>query len=256
MKEDTLDSAWISCPIRLTGKTVSPWTKLFTNFNHALCVHSDTGAIEVQVREWGREEDGKLPVTYRISTWRLALLGGVLREVLLGRPLFLVHGVLLNLPKGNLLLTGQSGIGKSTTSRRWIEAGGVSVADDMSLLEIHNDSVWAHPLPTWSRCRVEGTEKLCYPFDPPLRVDNLLILGRDEEREQIKEVDEWVFFQSLYSAVLLFYTLILRNMPEGLRQKVLSILQARVEYLCGRYPHRTLLAHLSGDIRTTLKEFL
>lgn len=244
-----------SCTFRIVDKISLPWVKIFRMTDHTLCFNPETGAFEVQILA-RKLTDGVLPMESRISCWRLAVLGGVLKEILRGRPICLMHGALLTSPKGNLLLTGQSGIGKSTTSRRWHKVGGTAIADDMSLLEFREDGIWAHPLPTWSRCQMDGVQGLHYPFNPALHVDNLMILGRDPEKEQIKEVSSWEFYQSVYSAALLFYCIILKNMPEATCREIIGMLRKRVDELCGRYPHRALLAHLSGDIRETLKEYL
>lgn len=52
---------------------------------------------------------------------------------------------MLAVSKAGFCCAGQSGMGKSTTSRRWRAAGGSVPADDMVLLECGGEEVIAHP---------------------------------------------------------------------------------------------------------------
>ncbi len=88
----------------------------------------------------------------QVLTWRHQLSFAVLLAILHGAPVCLLHGVVLVHKNGEAtVLFGESGVGKSTTARRYAEAGGKVACDDQMLLRFSPDgSFFVQPLPTWS----------------------------------------------------------------------------------------------------------
>ena len=117
---------------------------------------------------------------HQVVFWELILLNALIPLVLKGYRFAIIHGALLELEDGRgILLSAESGVGKSTTCRRWEACGGKYTSDDMILLEYDtSEGIIAHPLPTWSRCIREGTEHLCYPLQRRIPLAGLLVLLR------------------------------------------------------------------------------
>jgi hypothetical protein len=68
---------------------------------------------------------------YGIYVWQVATVCAYTAALLRGEPVLLMHCAMLERNGEALLLCGESGIGKSTSSRRWLNDGGTAVADDM-----------------------------------------------------------------------------------------------------------------------------
>ena len=200
-------------------------------------------------------ETGSPPLPIPVGLWQLGLLTACISTVLRGARILPVHGALLAVSKGGLLLCGQSGMGKSTTSRRWRAAGGSVPADDMVLLECGGEEVIAHPLPTWSRCR-ESLEGASYPFEPALPVAGVFALARGEEREELKEAASREFFMSIYSACCCFASPLVRLLPQEERERLLAAIRETADRLAEVSPPTALFAHLDGNLQKTLKDYL
>ncbi len=190
-----------------------------------------------------------------VASWSMGLSAGLASALLRGANVIPVHGVLLNTPKGGLLFCGQGGIGKSTTARRWREAGGEVLADDMVLLEYDGNEIAAHPLPTWSRCS-ESIDGEYFPFSKRLVLNRILALGRDPLRENIRPIPEWQYFMCLFSACTLFTSYMTRLLPAGEQARMLELVRGISERFAGQFPPAGMFAHLDADITQTLKDFL
>ena len=190
-----------------------------------------------------------------VASWSMGLSAGLASAMLRGANVIPVHGVLLNTPKGGLLFCGQGGIGKSTTARRWREAGGEVLADDMVLLEYDGTEIAAHPLPTWSRCS-ESIDGEYFPFSKRLVLNRILALGRDPLRENIRPIPEWQYFMCLFGACTLFTSYMTRLLPAGEQARMLELVRGISERFAGQFPPAGMFAHLDADITQTLKDFL
>lgn len=190
-----------------------------------------------------------------VASWSMGLFAALAAAMLRGANVIPVHGVLLNTPKGGLLFCGQGGIGKSTTARRWREAGGEVLADDMVLLEYDGNEIAAHPLPTWSRCS-ESIDGEYFPFSKRLVLNRILALGRDPLKENIRPIPEWQYFMCLFGACTLFTSYMTRLLPAGEQTRMLELVRGISERLAGQFPPAGMFAHLDADITQTLKDFL
>ncbi len=188
--------------------------------------------------------------------WRTAVIAAAMDATLKNLNLILLHGALLVSPKGCIALCGPSGIGKSTTCRRWKNAGGVAPADDMLLLERLPDGGYqAHPLPTWSRCMncLKDEET---PFHPSFRLTGVLALGRDEEKEQLRRISRAEHLALVVASCRLFYSSLLENAPDELRKTLQNAIAMRAVQLSEAFAPMALHANLDGDISKTLAPLL
>ncbi len=216
---------------------------------------------------WNRDEQSfRLDVSGRkrasspaFLAWlgSLSLLYAVCSAMFRGHPVLLIHGALLETARGGVLLSGESGVGKSTTFRRWQEAGGMAYADDMVLLEELEHGRWqARPLPTWSRC-AQSFEGLCFPVDHAVPLIGVLGLARSaDDSEAVRPVSGTDFFVQLYSSAFMFLSKLAPTFPEAEQHALVDVLRCRVGKLTEVYPPRALFARLDGDLTRTLKEFL
>ena len=125
-------------------------------------------------------------VLYQHFVLQMTLVLGSLNALLKGREALLVHCSTLETERGAVLLFGESGMGKSTASRRWRAQGGKCISDDMALLDFSGgDQVYVRRMPTWSACREEKNE-WNYPADEELPLVDVLALGRSKSgRDEI-----------------------------------------------------------------------
>ena len=194
-----------------------------------------------------------------VFLWQISVIGASMCAILRGSKSHLMHCAMLEKDQRALLLCGESGIGKSTSVRRYREAGGQAVADDMVLLEYtSNDNIYVHRLPTWSSCRenAESLELLSYPFNPPLRLDGVLAISRGQECESIKPVSQAEFFAQIYRCMFFHYLNICGNLPDWEKKQLAQVLRTSCTELTKRYVPRAFFAHLQGNITETLKEIL
>lgn len=189
------------------------------------------------------------------ASWRMGISAAVTAAMLRGADIMLIHGTLLDTPKGGLLFCGQGGVGKSTTSRRWRDAGGSTPADDMLLLEFSGNEVAAHALPTWSRCR-ESIEGEYFPFRKRIVLKQIFALGRDPEKENIRIIPEWQYFMCIFNACNLFNFYMTSLLPEPEQKRMLEIIRSVSTRLSANFPHTGMFANLNADITQTLKDYL
>lgn len=193
---------------------------------------------------------------FGVFVWHGVVLAAASAALLRGENVLLLHGAMLERDGEALLLCGESGVGKSTTSCRWQACGNRAFADDMILLEFIDGEVLAHRLPTWSACRAGGTAGKSYPFAPPLRVKNLLALGRSDDGEKIIPLPEADFLAQLYHCVCFHYEPMLKKLPEAERYAAAETMYRLFLKLAKIFPPQALLAALDGNLTETLRGFL
>ncbi|GEM_PF-3018903 len=180
------------------------------------------------------------------------LLYGYTASLIDGGNFDLIHGALLeDAPGSATLLFGESGIGKSTSVRRWRAAGKTAIADDMVYLYCRDGEYFARPLPTWSAC-LEGTNLDCYDFNREVHVSRALLLLRDPETEHVGEIPAIHYRLSAIKAVSETSSWLLPYLPgdwrDALADRLMTFSRAMVE----KFPPRALLAHLAGNLVESL----
>jgi hypothetical protein len=190
-----------------------------------------------------------------IFLWHLSVICGALAALLRGRKVQLMHCSMLEKDNQALLLLGESGIGKSTSMRRWQESGGEAVADDMVLLEYLDGEIVVHRLPTWSACRIK-LEGRVYAYDPPLQLKNVLAITRGEANESVQTISKAEYYAQLYRCGFFHYQPIAQNLPLPVQKKLAVSLRDFTAILTERFKPQAFFAHLDGDIRESLGDFL
>lgn len=130
-----------------------------------------------------RSEGGLLLTLPRVSGSRRDLLHQMVRVagVLLAQAwrhgAALVHGALLDRRGKAVLLSGPSGVGKSTAACR-LRPPWHALCDDVTLLvRGQSGDFWAHPWPTWSRL-FDGEHNLSWPVERARRLQAIFFLDR------------------------------------------------------------------------------
>lgn len=193
---------------------------------------------------------------YCVFVWHGMVLAAASAALLRGENVLLIHGAMLEQNGEALLLCGESGVGKSTTSCRWRQIGNRAVADDMILLEFSGGDILAHRLPTWSACREGGVAGKSYPFAPALRVKNILALGRSDDHEKISPLPEADFLAQLYHCAYFHYEPMLAKLPEQYRYAAAEKMAELFWQAAEISPPRALLAALDGNLNESLRGLL
>ena len=112
---------------------------------------------------------------------RRAIYLAVCRHSLTGES-FMLHGTMLSPDDSSAhVIFGQSGMGKSTASLRFIAQGGTCLADDRMVVTRMPDGQYrVQPMPTWSRL---GTCDISVPFTDIRSILSMtmLVRGHDDE---------------------------------------------------------------------------
>ncbi len=201
-----------------------------------------------------RADPGEMPQRL-VPVWQLAVIVALLAAILRGKRIAVVHGALLHTTAGALLICGEGGAGKSTTARRWRDAGQECVADDLVLLELDEERITAMPLPTWSLCRETLTD-VVFPIGKRDELIGVLGLGRGEWRDECRPLTDAEFFAQLYRSTFFHFSGMAPRLPETDQMLLADWNRRVVERLCRQFPPRGLFARLEGNICETLKEFL
>ncbi len=188
---------------------------------------------------------------YRPLEWRRMLAIAGVKAALDGRKIALLHGALLGEPLDGTLLFGQSGIGKSTSMRRYQAAGGRGLADDEVLIGQSGGGVVTRPLPTWKGFRY-APGLYSEPLRPAVR---LLCLTRapEAEEESVKLIERNLFLGHLYAALMFHVQYILKEFPHAEARRGAGSIWQMTESLTDRYSPRALFARLDADLITTLE---
>lgn len=187
--------------------------------------------------------------------WSWLVRQSIYAAILRGYPVILLHGAALKTNNGVIVLCGQSGMGKSTTASRWKKNGGNVLCDDMMLLEAVDDKIVVHPLPTWSRS-IQSLEGENVNFEESYPVNAVIALNRSlTGQEYLKEVDDRLFYSSVYSACCFFMSCFIKQMP---KQEQIKLQSAAIKWAdrLSSGKHLALFADLQGDLRQTLKDFI
>lgn len=150
-------------------------------------------------------ESGEVDELARV---RYPLMMLIMQTMLNGEPCILFHGALLERSDGAAtVVIASSGVGKSTTARRFIAGGGKAQFDDQMLLcwrETASGSpeFSVHGLPTWSRVFQDGLGRECFGFERKYSLRQLYCLGRGEGAEEIRPLPLAVWHGQLVAAML------------------------------------------------------
>lgn len=193
---------------------------------------------------------------YAILLWQLSVICAGTGMILRGSPVQMIHCSMLEKEDQSLLLLGESGIGKSTSAKRWAAAGGTATADDAVLLEYAADGgILVHRLPTWSACRLR-LDGRSYPFSPPLKLKNVLAVSRGEDREYIRAITKAEFYAQLYRCGFYHYLPIAGKLPPEEQKMLAAKIKDFTDILTNRHKPQALFAHLEGSIAETLGDLL
>ena len=159
----------------------------------------------------------------------------------------LFHGAMLTHPEHPgqcVLIFGISGMGKSTTAKRWQNAGGDAAADDMVLVyQNENGDFFARPLPTWSHYPEAVNFNNCY------KVNAVLRLQRGEE-------DAVIVADALSWAVDCNKALMFHHYLPNLRQNISTMIA--IECMCfgenlrQKFDEYDLSTNLDGNLYPAL----
>ncbi len=192
---------------------------------------------------------------YCVWNWRRSFFFALLSAMMRGAKVLPVHGAILVTPRGGIMLCGESGVGKSTTVRRWHECGNEAPADDLLLLQYGKEGLSVLPLPTWSRCLISPAG-LEYPVRRRIPLAGVLALARGDSTEEIRPVSHADFFAQLYSSCFSQLRLLLDLLPAEERAAILKTIRDGVEALLKQFAPSALFARPDGDLKETLKEYL
>ncbi len=187
---------------------------------------------------------------HRPVEWRILLALAAARAAADGRHIALLHGALLGEPFPGTVLFGASGIGKSTTMKRYRAAGGDGSADDQILLGQQGGVPVVRPLPSWKTFRNDPA--MCTV--PLVPLSRLLCLDQAErtEAESIRALERQTFQLRLFNAFLEHVSYTLRTLPNPERRNAAETICATVQRLSRQFEPRVLAARLDGDIMKTL----
>lgn len=244
---------------RSANLTIAPWSRPESfhprgNPDFALETDPETHSFRVEYRnpdavfQDSATESGNLR--------RLSLLTFA-SAILQGADYLPVHGTMLCNSRGAVLLCGESGVGKSTTSERWKALGGdcSCPADDMILLSHHDGRFMAYPLPTWSRYTLApGTET--FPVENGYPVNGILCLERGDPAEELATVSEADFFAQVYCSFYFHIKYAIHALRGEERALLRKHVERMTELVVRSFPPKGLFASLNGDLRNTLKEYL
>jgi HPr kinase/phosphorylase len=125
--------------------------------NISCAAFSEAGELSDDIRRFSEEQG--IPVftsCYDASLLKSRLIG-LLREK--GRRQIMLHGVLIQLSEKGILITGDSGIGKTACSLELVNRGGCWIADDAVILKGRGDLLYGrghHRTRKWIAVRGRG----------------------------------------------------------------------------------------------------
>lgn len=192
-------------------------------------------------------------------TWQNLLTCALLAYQIRGNDILMYHGSLLEFGDKGILVCAESGVGKSTTARRWRECGGSCIADDMVLLEFCENAIFARPLPTWSQCR-ETVEGRYFPVSHRVRLAGALALSHaDDEHgctERIEPLSKTLFTAQFYRSAMYFPLSVSKWIDDESQHAFSEHVFGLVDKLCSAFPPRVYFSRLDGDLRKVFSEFL
>ena len=215
--------------------------------NLKVALTDDDGSFEVAVAPGGLDD-----ATRQMRAWHYSMLCAGIGAVLRGIPAILVHGAALMKGDSALLLCGESGIGKSTTAKRWEKLGRKFAADDMFLLEYGREGgFFAHALPTWSRC-MKAPEEPRFPVDAALPVAGILGLSRSTRGDVVEPVSKADFLGQILRSMSFHTKGIVKLLPRESQLIFGRRLAEAAGCVADRFPACGLFADLNGDLAAAL----
>lgn len=200
-------------------------------------------------------DSDKFTLEQEIFFYQVLLTFGLISALLRGDKLLPMHGVLLDNDSNTLLFCGESGVGKSTTAERWHKVGGCCYADDLVLIDFNCERLFAHPLPTWSICKRSLSDRH-YPVSYGKPLKQAFGLSRGAEYEYVASISPDAYFAQLYRSCFFHLSGVAGYLPRAVQKKLNNAISAGVEYLAGHLPPLGLFAHLSGNLKQTLKDYV
>ncbi len=163
------------------------------------------------------------------------------------------HGVLAEFEGKGVIVSGPSGIGKSTASRRLPEPWRV-LADDCMIVQKLADGFHAAPVPTWSLFYTANCESRSFACDRQVKVDTLFLLDRGPDHaEPIDRKQAIVGFTRSVGDMTKIMT---GRLPGAERKNVFDRGFAMAADLAGTLRVRHLFATLEGKFWTAMEETL
>lgn len=164
-----------------------------------------------------------------------------------------VHGILAELNGKGAIISGPSGIGKSTAARR-LPTPWIVHSDDCLLLTDTGSGVFAQPVPTWSIFFANSAPPRNFNGTKILPVDGLFMLDRD--KNAVEPLDKMQAIVGFTKSIGDMTKLELGRMPEHPRKelflKALSIGNNAVR----KIPAYHLFATIDGDFWTPMTQVL
>ena len=197
-----------------------------------------------------------LPLKEREAVLLRFMLSGAITLEMLHAPgdFAIFHGSMLECGNEAVLFFGESGIGKSTTRRRWLEEGGASTADDAIICFFDNNGLYARCLPTWSNWSLNGSSARRYPVDEPRRIKSVLWLSRGKESQYIAQSPPAVWHAQLMSALVVHCISPMRRFSDEEKTEQLNNIWNFISRLDEKFSQRGLFAHLDFPLKATLAE--
>lgn len=227
------------------GTEWEKWTCLFP-FDGTMFWIPDKLRFHIQLnRPVNSRENTSLRIIRR--AFFLALLPAIMNQKMI-----IMHGTLLKMPtSGNgYIVFGESGMGKSTLSRRFETQGGTFLSDDkMLVIRQYDGSLTAQPTPTWSNW---GRHDFAVNFNDYANIRGMLTLTRGED-DRIQSVDsiKWnLGFASSLGNVLVYPP---QWLPQALKKKLLVQEMSFATDFPSRFGYHEIQGALDGHIMEHLK---
>ncbi|MDD4817874.1 MAG: hypothetical protein PHI85_07885 [Victivallaceae bacterium] len=154
------------------------------------------------------------------------------------------HGVLAEFKGSGVIVSGPSGIGKSTASRRLPPPWNV-LADDCMIVQKLPDGFHASPVPTWSLYYTSGGMARRFACERSIKLASLFLLDRGTDRvEPITHKQAIIGFTRSIGDMTKILT---GRLPDPARQTVFDRGFAMASEIAGELQVRHLYATLTGN---------
>lgn len=122
------------------------------------------------------------------SIVRSFILGNCIAIIMTLRRQIVLHGSTIVIGGKTVLICGDSGTGKSTTAMAFIDAGGLMLSDDISVLDVDSENGLVYSLPGFPE------QKLCRDaaIDNGLNIDELTYIDEDRDKFSVDRRDIFI----------------------------------------------------------------
>lgn len=162
-----------------------------------------------------------------------------------------VHGILAELNGKGAIISGPSGIGKSTAARRLPPPWKIH-SDDCLLLTDTGNGIFAQPVPTWSIYFANTDKPRTFDGTKTVKVEGLFMLDRD--KNAVEPLDKMQAIVGFTKSIGDMTKLELGRMPDNIRKelflKALSLGTSAVR----KIPAYHLFATIDGDFWTPMRQ--